>query len=241
MNETPRARLEQGTPVSGNTLPATAGAAAATLADGFNRVLACVILILVSPVMLATALAVKADAPSAPVIYRQERVGVNRRQGSRSGVRLERRRSRGEGKPFEIWKFRTMVPDAESRTGPIWASADDPRITRVGRFLRRTRIDELPQLLNVIRGEMRLVGPRPERPHFVEKLVDHVPDYRRRLSVPPGITGLAQVEREYDADIDDVRKKLRYDLFYIENRRPMMDLKILAKTVSVVLLRKGAR
>jgi lipopolysaccharide/colanic/teichoic acid biosynthesis glycosyltransferase len=114
-------------------------------------------------------------------------------------------------------------------------------VTRVGKLLRRTRLDELPQLFNVIRGEMRLVGPRPERPYFVEKLATGVPEYRRRLTVPPGITGLAQVERAYDEDLDDVRTKLRYDLFYIENRRALLDMKILMKTLSVVLGRRGAR
>jgi lipopolysaccharide/colanic/teichoic acid biosynthesis glycosyltransferase len=134
-----------------------------------------------------------------------------------------------------------MIPDAEAGTGPVWAAEDDPRITPTGRFLRKTRLDELPQLWNVLRGEMRLVGPRPERPHFVDMLSERVPGYRDRLRVPPGITGLAQVEREYDADVEDVRKKLRYDLYYIENRRPTFDLRILAKTVLVVLGRKGAR
>jgi lipopolysaccharide/colanic/teichoic acid biosynthesis glycosyltransferase len=206
-----------------------------------NRVLGAVLLVPAAPILLAVAVALKIASPRAPVFYRQERVGLNRRQGARSLPDRDRRRGRGEGKPFGIWKFRTMIPDAEAGTGPVWATDDDPRITRIGRVLRKTRLDELPQLFNVVRGEMFVVGPRPERPHFVSELAERVPDYRRRLKVPPGITGLAQVEREYDADLDDVRTKLRYDLFYIENRRPSMDLKILLKTLAIVLLRRGAR
>ena len=213
--------------------------------QALDRVLAALLLVLAAPLMAVVALVVKLDSPGAPVVYKQERVGLNRRQrgghDGKTAPTAERRRSRGAGKPFRIWKFRTMIPDAEATTGPVWATHDDPRITRVGRFLRLTRLDELPQLVNVIRGEMRLVGPRPERPHFVEELTHRVPDYEERLSVHPGITGLAQVEREYDADLDDVRKKLRYDLFYIKNRRPSMDLRILLKTLSVVFHRRGAR
>jgi lipopolysaccharide/colanic/teichoic acid biosynthesis glycosyltransferase len=209
--------------------------------------LAAIMFLLLLPLMLAVALAIKIESPRGPVLFRQERVGINRRGGDASARSItvassgERRQRHAEGKPFRIWKFRTMVPDAEARTGPVWAAQDDPRVTRVGRILRRTRLDELPQLVNVIRGEMRLVGPRPERPYFVEKLATGVPEYRRRLTVPPGITGLAQVERAYDEDLDDVRTKLRYDLFYIENRRALLDMKILMKTLSVVLGRRGAR
>ncbi len=217
-----------------------------------DRTAAGILLVLLSPVLLLVAAAIKLESPGAPVFYRQERVGVNRRGAARSRAardpaaivvrtRRDRRKLPGEGKPFRIWKFRTMIPDAEARSGPVWATQDDPRITRLGRILRLTRLDELPQLLNVIRGEMRLVGPRPERPHFVRQLVEGVPGYRRRLSVPPGITGLAQVERAYDEDLDDVRTKLRYDLFYIENRRPLLDLKILVKTLAVVFGRRGSR
>jgi len=216
-----------------------------------ESVVAAVLLALLSPVFLLVAVAIKLESPGGGVFYRQERVGLNRRRpdpgirtASGAGAitvedRRERRSRPSEGKPFRICKFRTMVPDAESRTGPVWAVHDDPRVTRVGWVLRKTRLDEIPQLLNVIRGEMRLVGPRPERPHFVDQLVEGVPDYRRRLSVPPGITGLAQVERAYDEDLDDVRTKLRYDLFYIENRKPILDVKILFKTLSVVFGRRG--
>lgn len=209
--------------------------------------LAAILFLLLSPLLILIVLAIKIESPRGPVFYRQVRVGLNRRGHAGGGRAItvaassERRQRHAEGKPFRIWKFRTMVPDAEARTGPVWAAHDDPRVTRVGRILRRARLDELPQLVNVIRGEMRLVGPRPERPYFVEKLATGVPEYRRRLTVPPGITGLAQVERAYDEDLDDVRTKLRYDLFYIENRRALLDLKILMKTLSVVLGRRGAR
>ncbi len=140
-----------------------------------------------------------------------------------------------------IWKFRTMIPDAEARTGPVWASENDPRITRTGRVLRHLRLDELPQLFNVFRGQMRLIGPRPERPHFVSELSVDMPDYPKRLEVPPGITGLAQVEKQYDTIIDDVRTKLQYDLFYVRNRCRLLDIKILVKTIDVVLRGRGAR
>ncbi|NNF06678.1 MAG: sugar transferase [Candidatus Eisenbacteria bacterium] len=211
------------------------------IASWLDRVLAAILLMLLWPVLVLVALLVKLDCPSGPIFYKQERVGMNRRQSGDAREHFERRRSRGEGQPFRIWKFRTMVPDAEAKTGPVWASENDPRITPIGRFLRKTRLDELPQLVNVVKGEMRLVGPRPERPHFVNDFAESMPEYRKRLSVPPGITGLAQVEHEYDTDVEDVRKKLRYDLFYIENRRPTMDLKILIKTLAVVITRKGAR
>ncbi len=209
--------------------------------------LATIMFLLLLPLLIVVALAIKIESPRGSVFYQQERVGLNRRGGRATeraitvGPAEDRRQRPAEGKPFRIWKFRTMVPDAEARTGPVWAASDDPRVTRVGRILRRARLDELPQLVNVIRGEMRLVGPRPERPYFVEKLATGVPEYRRRLTVPPGITGLAQVERAYDEDLDDVRTKLRYDLFYIENRRALLDMKILMKTLSVVLGRRGAR
>ena len=217
-----------------------------------ERLSAGILLALLSPVFLATALAIKLESPRGPVFYHQERVGLNRRRwpvdrrgGTDGGGPVERTSNRraqeGAGQPFAIWKFRTMVPDAESGIGPVWAVVDDPRITRVGRVLRSTRLDELPQLINVVRGDMRLVGPRPERPHFVGRLAEGVPKYRDRLQVPPGITGLAQVERSYDSDLEDVRTKLQYDLFYIENRRPILDLKIILKTVLVVFGRRGSR
>jgi lipopolysaccharide/colanic/teichoic acid biosynthesis glycosyltransferase len=207
-----------------------------------GRIAALVMLVLLAPVFILVATVVKLSAPGAPVFYRQERVGIDRRH--RNGpvpAGSERRKIRGFGKPFLIWKFRTMIPNAEARTGPVWAAEADPRVTRIGRILRQLRLDELPQFLNVVAGEMSLIGPRPERPHFVEKLSVEMPTYERRLTVPPGITGLAQVEREYDASVSDVKTKLKYDLFYVKNRSTIMDVKILLKTVDVVLRGRGAR
>jgi lipopolysaccharide/colanic/teichoic acid biosynthesis glycosyltransferase len=136
-------------------------------------------------------------------------------------------------------KFRTMVDDAEQHTGPVWARSDDPRITSFGRLLRRFRLDELPQIWNVLRGDMSLVGPRPERPAFVEWLMQEFPYYHRRLLVRPGISGWAQVRGVYDRSLDDVRRKLKDDFFYIENMSLRLDLKILLITVWVVLSGKG--
>jgi lipopolysaccharide/colanic/teichoic acid biosynthesis glycosyltransferase len=208
-------------------------------------------LILLSPLFLVLAAANKIDCPRGSVFYRQERVGLERRRERR--VKLpettpgtpypgtERRFIPGYGRIFKIWKFRTMVPDAEARSGPVWASVDDPRVTRLGRTLRNLRLDELPQLINVVAGQMSLIGPRPERLHFVGQLATEMPTYERRLHVSPGITGLAQVEREYDASILDVRTKLKYDIFYVENRSRLMDMKIILKTVDVMLRGRGAR
>ncbi len=165
------------------------------------------------------ALGIVIDSPG-PVFYVQERLGK-------------------AGKPFELIKLRTMVPDAERMTGPKWASRDDPRITRVGRFLRKTRLDELPQLLNVLRGEMSLVGPRPERPEFVEVLEREIPFYRARLAVKPGLTGWAQVQYRYGSTKEDALVKLQYDLYYIRHRSLTLDALILLRTVYKVLLMQG--
>lgn len=165
-------------------------------------------------------LLIKLDSPGS-VFYSQVRVGKS-------------------GRTFKIHKFRTMVADAE-RGGAVWARKNDNRVTRLGNFLRRTRIDELPQLFNVLRGEMSLVGPRPERPEFVETLADSVPFYNRRHMVLPGLTGWAQVNYPYGASIEDALQKLQYDLFYIKNRSLFLDLEIILRTVSVVLNRTGSR
>lgn len=172
-----------------------------------------------APLILATAIAIKLDSDG-PVIYKQERSGLN-------------------GKVFKVYKFRSMYQDAEKRTGPVWSQKDDPRITKVGRFIRRVRIDELPQIWNVFKGEMSLVGPRPERPFFVEQLAKEIPYYKRRLRVRPGITGWAQVKHKYDESVEDVKTKLQFDLFYIENMSLKTDIKILFRTVFVVLFGKG--
>jgi lipopolysaccharide/colanic/teichoic acid biosynthesis glycosyltransferase len=143
-----------------------------------------------------------------------------------------------DGKHFQIIKFRSMVTDAE-KAGPQWAQKVDPRITAVGRVLRKLHLDEIPQVWNVLRGDMSLVGPRPERPVFVEELSREIPLYPRRLRVRPGVTGWAQVKHKYDESIEDVRKKVQYDLYYIENMSLRMDMKIIVSTVSHMLMGKG--
>jgi exopolysaccharide biosynthesis polyprenyl glycosylphosphotransferase len=180
---------------------------------------AAVVIVLGLPVWALIAGAVRATSPGG-AIYRQTRVG------------------RG-GRPFTMLKFRTMVQGAERDTGPVWAQKADARVTPLGRWLRRLRLDELPQFWNVLVGEMSLVGPRPERPFFVEKLTQQIPLYSRRHRVQPGITGLAQVKWRYDSDLDDVRQKLKYDLFYIETMSLRLDAKILLQTVRTALAGGG--
>ena len=184
-------------------------------------VLTALLLVVAAPLLLAVAVAVVIDG-GFPIFYRQTRVG------------------RG-GRPFGVVKFRSMRPDAEKLSGPVWAQAADPRITRVGRILRRYRLDELPQLFNVLKGDMSLVGPRPERPHFVDVLRAQVPLFELRTIVRPGLTGWAQVRLAYGASSDDARQKLEYDLYYVAHRNPWFDLAILAETARVVLTGDGAR
>jgi sugar transferase (PEP-CTERM system associated) len=180
-----------------------------------------VLLSVTLPVMAVAAIATFLES-GFPVLYRQERVG------------------RG-GKTFVIWKFRSMYPDAEADGAPRWAQPDDPRVTRVGRFLRKSRIDELPQLLNVLKGDLSLVGPRPERPAFVAQLAREIPFYSARHSVKPGVTGWAQVRYAYGASREEAKKKLEYDLYYIKNHTLLLDVLILFETVRVVLRGEGAR
>ncbi|MBI3997056.1 MAG: sugar transferase [Candidatus Omnitrophica bacterium] len=187
----------------------------------FDAASALVGVLLVSPVMALIALAVKLESKGA-VIYAQERVGRF-------------------GQTFKMYKFRSMRIDAEL-SGPVWASAEhDPRLTRLGGFLRHTHLDELPQLFNVIKGDMSLVGPRPERPYFVESLNREIARYDERLLIKPGMTGLAQVHYRYDQTIADVEKKLRYDLLYVKRMCLMLDARILAWTLLVVVSGRGIR
>ncbi len=172
-----------------------------------------------TPLWIIIAALIKIDSPG-PVFYKQERVGKSQKR-------------------FTIYKFRTMVVNAEENTGPVWSSEEDSRITRVGRVLRRVRLDELPQLLMVIKGEMSMIGPRPERPYFVDKLIQEYPFYYRRLKIRPGITGWAQIKHPYDQNIEDVRQKLKYDFYYIENLSFSLDLKILLSTAWVMLSGEG--
>ena len=205
-------------------------------------------LILCLPILLILPILIKFDSPG-PVFYTQLRVGVNRRKANRryhqkSDVNCERRRDRRRedlmGKPFNVLKYRTMVDRAEKLSGPVWATKDDPRITRLGRFMRRSRLDEIPQFINVLKGDMSLVGPRPERPSFVKDLSAQVDGYTQRLQVKPGLTGLAQVEQGYDSSVASVAEKVRYDVSYIRNMSLWSDIKILAKTVIVVFTGRGA-
>ncbi len=209
-------------------------------------------ILLLWPLMLLAALAVKISSPGS-AIFSQQRVGLNRRNRDvidrrSSGVAvdhserrlfLKRRQETGYGMIFTLYKFRTMAIDAE-KNGAQFAVQNDPRVTRLGRFMRKTRIDELPQLWNVLRGDMSLVGPRPERPEFIEELTAKVPDYLDRLQLKPGLTGVAQIENGYDNDIDSFKRKVRYDLLYLRHCCLRNDLKILLRTVNVVLTGKGA-
>jgi lipopolysaccharide/colanic/teichoic acid biosynthesis glycosyltransferase len=207
----------------------------------FDVVAAAAALLVLAPVLLVVALAIKLDSPG-PVFYVQDRIGQNRRRSER---RLGARAAAGRrvvinaGRPFRIWKFRTMRQDAEA-AGPQWARTADPRITRVGRFLRKTRLDEVPQFINVLKGDMTLIGPRPERSFFIQILEAEIPHYSKRLLVKPGITGLAQVNNGYDDSVESVRKKVSWDLRYIRGRGLRTDLEILAKTVRTVLTGEGA-
>ena len=185
----------------------------------FDLMLGVVVFLLTWPLMIFAALAVRFDSPG-PILFRQERTGQN-------------------GKSFTLMKFRSMRQDAEKKTGPVWASTNDPRITRVGRFLRKTRIDELPQLFNVFAGSMSFVGPRPERPNFVADLTEKIPYYSQRHIVKPGLTGWAQINYPYGNTVEDALQKLQFDLFYIKYRSVLFDFSIVLNTIKTVVLRKG--
>jgi exopolysaccharide biosynthesis polyprenyl glycosylphosphotransferase len=200
--------------------------------DGFHRSMLTLILkraidlasgivgLLISlPIMLLVAIAIRLDSKG-PVIFRQKRVGL-------------------KGRCFELMKFRSMRVDAEAGTGAMWATANDPRATRIGHFLRKYRLDELPQFINVIRGEMSLVGPRPERPEFVDELRKQISYYDERHSVRPGITGWAQVKYRYGSNVEDAGRKLEYDLFYLKNMSIFFDCAIILDTVRIVVMGHG--
>ena len=195
--------------------------AAAVFKRVFDITTSVLLLVSTLPVMVITAMLVKLDSPG-PVFYRQQRAGY-------------------AGAPFTLFKFRSMSVDAEAGGKPRWAQKHDPRVTRVGQFIRQTRIDELPQLFNVLRGDMSMIGPRPERPHFVDELALAIPFYREREYFKPGITGWAQVNFPYGASVDDAREKLAYDLYYVKNRSIALDILIFCSTVRIILFREGAR
>lgn len=223
----PRSLARQDPPVLTNELPtmATLASHAKRPVEHLRRfmdVFICLtLLLLISPLLAIVSFLISID-DRGPVIYRQVRVGQN-------------------GRHFVLFKFRSMAVDAEEASGPCWAQQRDHRVTRIGRFLRLTRVDEIPQLVNVLRGDMNLVGPRPERPHFVEQLVPAIPGYPERSAVKPGITGWAQINYPYGASVQQARVKLFYDLFYIRNQSLLFDLRILLATVPVVLFGRGAR
>ncbi|MCU0622217.1 MAG: sugar transferase [Gemmatimonadales bacterium] len=202
-----------------------------------NLVVASVLLLIAAPLMLVIAVLVRLSSPG-PIIYTQTRVGLDRRAG-RTPRRDSRRRDDIGGSPFTIYKFRTMRVDAEQGTGAVWASSNDSRVTPIGKVLRQFRLDELPQLFNVLRGDMNLVGPRPERPTIFADLRKQIPDYHMRQLARPGITGWAQVNQSYDTNLDDVKRKVEYDIDYIRRQGLAHDLKIMVKTVPVILFRRG--
>ncbi|ADO71450.1 sugar transferase [Stigmatella aurantiaca] len=190
------------------------------LKRGFDVFVASLLLAMASPFLVLVALAIKLDSKG-PVFYRQERVGLG-------------------GKSYFLWKFRSMRTDAE-KNGAVWARTNDDRVTRVGRFIRKTRIDEIPQVFNVLTGDMSFVGPRPERPVFVDQLKKQIPFYGLREAVKPGITGWAQIRYPYGASVDDARNKLEFDLYYVKNGSLFLDIGIIFHTVRHVLLARGAR
>lgn len=201
---------------------------------------AAVSLVLTAPLFLLIAVAIKLDSGS-PVLYRQVRVGMDRRRrgdGDGSAGSEGRRTGNLGGRPFVLYKFRTMEVNAERATGPSWAGPEDERVTRLGRFLRRHRLDELPQLWNVVKGDMAVVGPRPERPLFFQRLREVFKAYPKRQTVPPGITGWAQVNRGSDTSLDDVEHKLRFDLEYLKRRSVWFDAYIMLKTPVVMFRRE---
>lgn len=187
----------------------------------FDITISIIGLIVASPIMIATALLIKLESKG-PVFFSQVRTGER-------------------GRKFNIYKFRSMEQDAEQDSGPVWAKSDDCRITRVGRIIRRIRVDELPQLINVIKGDMSFVGPRPERPYFVEQLKEAIPYYEVRHVVKPGVTGWAQVKYAYGASVKDAVEKLQYDIYYIKNMSSLLDMVIILRTIKVVIKRIGSR
>ncbi len=203
-----------------------------------NVAIALVSLVFLAPVMALVALAIKLSS-SGPVFYVQTRVGVDRRRRAATAV-FDRRQSNVGGRAFRIIKFRSMRTDAEQGTGAVWATRGDPRVTPVGEFLRKTRLDELPQLINVLLGDMNIVGPRPERPSIFAELRQNIESYPLRQRARPGITGWAQINRAYDSSLDDVRAKVEFDLEYLERQSVLEDLKIMVRTLPVMLFKRGS-
>ncbi len=242
VDETP---IRRGSPEMTRALQTGASTRDERAIRALNVFVASLILVLSLPLWLVVAVAIKLTSRG-PVFYTQLRVGLDvrhrtdRRGGGRAPEKASTRRADDiGGRPFTILKFRTMRVNAEQAGRAVWASAGDDRLTPIGGFLRSCRVDELPQLLNVIRGEKNLVGPRPERPQLFSDLRAQVPDYQKRQRVPPGITGHAQVHLQYDTTVEDVKRKVEHDLEYIARRTVWEDLRIMLKTIPVMLFRKG--
>lgn len=202
-----------------------------------NLAVACLALVILAPVMLLIAIAIRITSRG-PVLYSQKRVGLDRRRDSVDAL-YDRRETDTGGCVFTIYKFRSMRVNAEQHSGEVWATREDPRITAIGRFLRRSRLDELPQLVNVVKGDMNIVGPRPERPSIFARLREDIDEYSMRQRTRPGITGWAQINHSYDASLEDVRTKVKYDLEYLQRQSLAEDLKIMVRTVPVMLFKKG--
>jgi len=207
--------------------------------EGISRALNVAIagasLLILSPILLLIAIAIRLTSRG-PVIYAQTRVGLDRRWRETLALRERRHEDLG-GQVFTIFKFRTMRVDAERFSGAVWAQENDPRVTNLGRVLRKFRLDELPQLWNILRGDMNIVGPRPERPSIVARLREDIPEYRFRHRVKPGLTGLAQINQHYDACLEDVRAKVRWDVKYIRTQGFWLDVRVMLRTVPAVLLK----
>ncbi|TFH67089.1 MAG: sugar transferase [Gemmatimonadales bacterium] len=237
----PGASAPDGAAATQSEQPEPAATADSKLQRAINTTIAVLGLLLTAPLLLILAIAIKLSSPG-PVFYRQARIGMDRRGGRREegGDEYEKKRVRDlGGAPFRIYKFRTMQVDAERGSGAVWAQELDPRVTSVGRVLRQFRLDELPQLFNVIRGDMNIVGPRPERPAIFADMRGKIENYSGRQRTRPGITGLAQINQSYDSNMDDVRRKVEYDLEYISRRGFAEDLRIMLKTIPVILFRRG--
>jgi lipopolysaccharide/colanic/teichoic acid biosynthesis glycosyltransferase len=202
-----------------------------------NIIVAAVGLVVAFPLMLLIAALIKLTSRG-PVLFTHTRVGLDRRALSNAGGNTRRHTDQG-GQPFTMYKFRTMRP-AEAKEKQVWAQPEDARITPIGRVLRKLRLDELPQLFNVLKGDMNIVGPRPEQPTIFVSLREQIEGYQRRQRVRPGITGWAQINQGYDTSVDDVRRKVRYDLEYIRRQSTLEDLRIMARTLPVMLRRRDA-
>ena len=221
-------------PILGEVIPRSRSEMASR---AVNVLIALVALVILTPVLLMVALVVKLSSRG-PIFYLQTRVGLDRRWNETSALYNRRAQDLG-GRVFTIYKFRSMYTDAERHGKAVWATRNDPRVTPVGKVLRKTRLDELPQLINVLKGDMNIVGPRPERPSIFVRLREDIDGYAMRQRARPGITGWAQINQSYDACIEDVKKKVEYDLEYLQKQSLWEDVKIMAKTIPVMVFRKG--